>query len=204
MHAWAHGRSLATLERAPHGMLLDELPGADFVPRRLRRRPRKIDLAPASFVAAAASLERVHAEERASAGALKLIGLRRLRSHNSWMHNVAAFADPPAGNALHIHPSDAAARGLSDGARCRICSATGELEVPVRVTAALMPGTVALPHGWGHQASDGLRFASRTLGVNANVLTPDGPDTVERLSGMAHLTGVPVSVERATATSEIP
>jgi formate dehydrogenase len=33
--------------------------------------------------------------------------------------------------------------------------------------------------------------------VNVNLLAADGPDRIERLSGMAHLTGIPVDVRRA-------
>jgi formate dehydrogenase len=65
-----------------------------------------------------------------------------------------------------------------------------------------MPGTVALPHGWGHQHAAGLSVASRTSGVNVNLLAADGPDRVERISGMAHLTGIPVEVKPAAAPQE--
>ena len=33
--------------------------------------------------------------------------------------------------------------------------------------------------------------------MNANLLAADGPDQLERISGMAHLTGIPVEVQRA-------
>jgi formate dehydrogenase len=60
-----------------------------------------------------------------------------------------------------------------------------------------MPGVVALPHGWGHQKATGLGIASKTRGVNANLLMADGPESLERLSGMAHQTGLVVEVRRA-------
>ena len=60
-----------------------------------------------------------------------------------------------------------------------------------------MPGTVALPHGWGHQAAIGLSVAKETTGVNANLLAADGPDRLEPISGMAHLTGIPVQIRPA-------
>ena len=61
----------------------------------------------------------------------------------------------------------------------------------------MMPGTVALPHGWGHQHARGLSVASKTRGVNVNLLAADGPDQIERISGMARLTGIPVDVRPA-------
>jgi hypothetical protein len=59
-----------------------------------------------------------------------------------------------------------------------------------------MPGTVALPHGWGHQDSQ-MGVASATTGVNVNLLAADGPDKLEKVSGMAHLTGFLVDVKPA-------
>jgi formate dehydrogenase len=48
----------------------------------------------------------------------------------------------------------------------------------------------------------GLSVASRTRGVNVNILAADGPERLERLSGMAHLTGIPVDVRRATGPQD--
>ena len=76
-------------------------------------------------------------------------------------------------------------------------SATGTVRLPVRLLDDLMPGTVALPHGWGHQHATGLSVASRTSGVNVNLLAADGVDGVDPASGMAHLTGIPVTVAPA-------
>ena len=72
-----------------------------------------------------------------------------------------------------------------------------------KLSADLMPGAVALPHGWGHQAATGLSVASKTRGVNANLLAADGPDAIEPLSGMAQFNGIAVrisAVAAATAT----
>jgi hypothetical protein len=62
-----------------------------------------------------------------------------------------------------------------------------------------MRGTVALPHGWGHQSATGLSVARKLGGVNVNILAADGPDNVEPLSGMAQLTGIRVQVTPAAA-----
>jgi formate dehydrogenase len=69
--------------------------------------------------------------------------------------------------------------------------------LPVKLLEDLMPGTVALPHGWGHQDAEGLSVARKTTGVNVNLLAADGPDNVDRVSGMALLTGILVDVEPA-------
>ena len=87
--------------------------------------------------------------------------------------------------------------GLRDGDVADVTSETATVRVPVRLLEDLMPGTVALPHGWGHQHATGLSVASKGGGVNANLLAADGPTKLERLSGMAHLTGIPVEVRPA-------
>jgi formate dehydrogenase len=67
--------------------------------------------------------------------------------------------------------------------------------VPVLLTDEMTRGTVALPHGWGHRG--GWRLANEAGGANFNLLAPSEPESLERLAGMAHLTGIPVRVEPA-------
>jgi anaerobic selenocysteine-containing dehydrogenase len=187
--------TLGKLRKQPHGVLLPRYDGGRFLTRGILRNNRKVQLAPATFVEAAQRLDEALADMLARRGTLRLITKREKTSHNSWMHNVEAFVSGARGtNYLYMHPSDATERGLSDGALCEIKTPTGALKVPVRLTDELMPGTVALPHGWGHQRADGLRVASRTRGMNANVLAPDGSASLERLAGMTHLTALEVQV----------
>ena len=70
------------------------------------------------------------------------------------------------------------------------------VRLPLKFLADLMPGTVAMPHGWGHQSSR-QGVAGQTKGVNVNILAADGPDRIEKTSGMVHLTGIPVEVKAA-------
>ena len=76
-------------------------------------------------------------------------------------------------------------------------SQTATVRLPLKALTDLLPGTVALPHGWGHQHATGLSHAAATAGVNVNLLAADGPDAIEPLAGMAHLTGIPVTVHAA-------
>ena len=87
--------------------------------------------------------------------------------------------------------------GVTEGELADVISPVATVRVPVRIIEDLMPGSVALPHGWGHQHADGLGVASRTTGVNVNLLAADGPERIERLSGMAHLTGIDVEIRPA-------
>ena len=94
---------------------------------------------------------------------------------------------------MHIHPEDADRFGLADGARARVRSRVGEVEVPVEVTDAIMPGVVSIPHGWGHDAPGmRLRVAATKPGTNSNALADE--QVVEPVSGNAVLNGIPVEV----------
>jgi anaerobic selenocysteine-containing dehydrogenase len=48
-----------------------------------------------------------------------------------------------------MHPEDARARGLVDGARAMCASERGEIEVTIELDDALRVGVVSLPHGYG-------------------------------------------------------
>ncbi|MDQ3935136.1 MAG: molybdopterin-dependent oxidoreductase [Actinomycetota bacterium] len=196
------GLSLARVEREPHGMVLDEHWATGVLPKRIKHRPRRVRLAPPEILE---EVRRLEAEPPPGDGELplRLIGMRELRSHNSWMHNVPALMRGGSRrHTLRMHPDDAAARGLADGAAVRVRSASGAVSVPVLVTDEMTPGVVALPHGWGH--SGGWRLANESGGANSNELTSADPASLERLAGMSHLNGVPVEVEAvASAGAEL-
>jgi formate dehydrogenase len=186
-----------------HGRLRPEHAQDDFLGARVTTPDEKVHLAPAPLLEAARGLDAGFEAERARAGRLKLITKRHVKTHNSWTHNHEEFVTGEGGtNYLYLHPDDAARIGLSDGELADVASATATLRVPVRTLPDLTPGTVALPHGWGHQMATGLSVASRTRGVNVNILAADGPDRIERLSGMAHLTGIPVEVRPAAGPQD--
>jgi hypothetical protein len=67
----------------------------------------------------------------------------------------------------------------------------------VKFLPELKRGTVAIPHGWGHQGAKGLGIANKTKGVNVNLLAGSGMDQIDPLSGMSKLTALEVSIERA-------
>ena len=51
--------------------------------------------------------------------------------------------------ALHVHPDDAAALGIEDGARALLATKRGRAEVQVAVTDRMRKGHVSLPNGLG-------------------------------------------------------
>jgi anaerobic selenocysteine-containing dehydrogenase len=181
----------------PHGLLLaPNRPGSFLGTERVLTEDRKVQLAPAELVAAARGLEARHAEELAARGSLKLISKRELRSLNSWMRNNPDLAGPTT-NYLFVHPEDAARLGLRAGGEAWVRSAVDAVRAPVQISDEIMPGSVALPFGWGHAEADGLPEARKRAGVNVNRLAPDGRDAIDPLSGMAFLSGIPVDVSPA-------
>jgi formate dehydrogenase len=190
--------SFARLAAEPHGRKLPEQEGRDFLGQRVVTPDGRVQLAPPALVAQSRKLEADFAREQADDGRLRLITKRHVKTHNSWTHNDADFVSGTLDtNHLYVHPEDAARIGLADGDLADVTSDTATVRVPVRLLDELMPGTVALPHGWGHQHARGLSVASKTRGVNVNLLAADGPDRIERVSGMAKLTGIPVEVRPA-------
>ena len=67
--------------------------------------------------------------------------------------------------ALHMHPSDAAERGLAQDDPVRVFNDLGEVQCPVALTKDVRPGTVTLPKG--------LWRKSTYNGSTSNALVPD-------------------------------
>jgi anaerobic selenocysteine-containing dehydrogenase len=187
------GLSLAKVERHPHGIVLDDQIATGVLPKKVRHRDGRVHLDDRAIASELERLATLNGDRPEFP--LKLIGMRELRSHNSWMHNAPLLLRGGRTQALRIHPEDAERAGLADGERARVASEAGAVEVAVKVTDEMTVGTVALPHGWGHRG--GWRLANDTDGVNVNLLAPSDPESLEPLAGMAHLNGIPVSVEQA-------
>ena len=181
--------STAKLAAAPNGVDLGPL--EPCLERRIATRDRRIHLAPPAFVA---DLARAAQSLSAPQPELVLIGRRHVRSNNSWLHNSRRLVKGKPRCTLMIHPEDAARRGIADGARVRLRSRVGAVEVPAEVTDALMPGVVSLPHGWGHDRS-GVRLSVAAAHAGASINDVIDDRAVDPLSGTAVLNGTPVEVE---------
>ncbi|MGB5683351.1 MAG: molybdopterin-dependent oxidoreductase [Polyangiales bacterium] len=189
--------SFKKLLQDKHGRLRPEHEPGSFLGKRIIREDGKMNLAPEVLLEQTQKLESDFELERATKDKLKLITKRAITTHNSWTHNIEDFVSGERStNHLYMHPDDAARVGIEEGNLADVSSETSTVRVPVKLLSDLMPGTVALPHGWGHQDSK-MGVASKTTGVNVNLLAADGPDKLERVSGMAHLTGILVDVRLA-------
>ncbi|MCA9621076.1 MAG: molybdopterin-dependent oxidoreductase, partial [Myxococcales bacterium] len=184
-----------------HGLRRADNRGGSYLGQRVLTDDGRVDLAPAPLLAAAERLEQAFIAERGDQRRLKLITKRDVTTHNSWTHNHQRFVGRGT-NHVYLHPEDAAARGLAEGALADVASEVATVRLPVRLSEDLMPGSVALPHGWGHQGAGGLSVARETSGVNVNLLAADGPGALEPVTGMAHLTAIAVEVRPAAGPQD--
>ncbi|MFB1296636.1 molybdopterin-dependent oxidoreductase [Mycobacterium sp. pW049] len=127
---------------------------------------------------------------------LRMIGMREPRSENSWMHNAPLLMRGDRSHHGLMNADDAAELGIADGSEIQVSSPYGTITVPITLTKDIVPGVIAVPHGWGHKGTGGWKLANKAGGANVNLLTSSEPGDVESLSGMAWLTGVPVRVDR--------
>ncbi len=189
------GLSLKRLRAERHGVMLPPARG-DRLAEVVRHPHGRVDLAPVQLVAEWDRLRSALEVEPDPAYPLRMIGLREMRSQNSWMHNSPTLMKGRnRRHAARIHPDDAAAAGVVDGDTVRLTSAVGVIETVALLTDEVRRGTIACPHGWGHAA--GWTVANAAGGANTNELASARVEDVEFLAGMARLNGIPVRLEAA-------
>ncbi len=125
---------------------------------------------------------------------LRLLGRRQLRSNNSWLHNLPRMTSGQNRCNALLNSDDAAQRGLADGDLLLVTSKVGKIQVPLRIDDGIRPGSVVIPHGWGHQAT-GWQHASTLPGENVNDL--HDPAQVDPFTGTAAVNDTWVKVSRA-------
>lgn len=106
---------------------------------------------------------------------MTLVSRRQKHHLNSQLTFLGDRAD------ILLHPDDAAAIGVADGARVTVRSEHGAITGIARPTADIRRGAVSVPHGFA--------------GTNVNELT-DHTD-VDPLTGMTRYTAIPVNVSPA-------
>jgi anaerobic selenocysteine-containing dehydrogenase len=134
-------------------------------------------LAPAVLVDQLAALVQGAA---AADGSLVMIPRRQLRHMNSLLRDAAPDGGRVDAAEVLVHPEDALAAGLVDGASAVVTSRHGDARFRVRVDASVRRGVVAVPHGWGGDA-----------GVGALTSASDGCDP---LTGMVQQSAVAVTL----------
>jgi anaerobic selenocysteine-containing dehydrogenase len=181
--------SMDALKQNPHGIDLGALkPIAD------NRIQQKINLCPELL---ANDLFRLldYKHEFFATGPKQfwLIGRRHLRDNNSWMHNSAKLMKGKNRCTLLINPVDSDALGLKEHETVVVTSRVGKVEIPVEVSADIMPGVVSMPHGYGHNRKGiKLDIAEQYAGVSINDLSDE--KVIDKLTGNSAFSAVRVSI----------
>jgi anaerobic selenocysteine-containing dehydrogenase len=181
------------VRQLPHGVVVEPHLRENVLPRTVPYRGGRVKLVHDDI---AGEMAKLWQRRDPVDFPLRLIGMREPRSENSWMHNSPLLMRGDRAQRALVHVDDAAELSLADGDTVTVSSPWGRIEVVVRLTKDLVPGVVAVPHGWGHDSTGGWRVANRAGGANVNVLMSTAPQDIEALAGMAWLTGVPVRLER--------
>lgn len=187
------GLSLEKLKEHPHGIDLGPL--TPSLPERLYGDEKNINCAAELFIKDLKRAEDKMLQEATPPGTLLLIGKRHLFDANSWLHNCHRLVKGKERCLMLMHPQDLEELGLSDGETARVTSRVGSISIPVKSTGDIMPGTISIPHGWGHHR-EGIRqsVAQQHAGVSINDLTDD--QLFDPVSGNAVLNGTPVTVSK--------
>jgi len=187
------GLNLRRLKAAVHGIDFGAM--KPCLIGRLRTADKRIHLAPEIFLNDVKRLQDgAQALHATTNGHLLLIGRRQLRSNNSWLHNSERMVNGKPRCTMLMHPEDAGRRALTSGQSVRVRSRAGTIEIPIEISDEIMPGTVSIPHGWGHNRSGiQLTVAEQHSGQSINDLTDDL--FIDSLCGTAAFSGTPVTVE---------
>ncbi|MET0361010.1 MAG: molybdopterin-dependent oxidoreductase, partial [Sphingobium sp.] len=119
------GLSLDRIKAAPHGLMIERSRWDFDFTRRIGHADRKIHL---WSDVTAAEVARLRSAPPRNPDALRFVNERRLRSINSWMHNVNKLVRSEEPRLL-IHPDDAAPRHIADGADVTLSSQWGSIDV---------------------------------------------------------------------------
>ncbi len=196
----AIGYSIAGLRQAERGLaLLARNEPGTFFTEQIMTEDRVLDCCPAILESTLARAAVIFNDfEQEPVDQLKLINRRTTNTLNSFFQNVAALKERGADhNPIFMHPTDIAKLGLQIDQPARIYNDCGSVVALVAADPNLRAGVVAMTHGFGNQSASGMKTAQRFPGVNVNMLSPSGAGSFDPISGMSHLTGIPVSVAPA-------
>jgi anaerobic selenocysteine-containing dehydrogenase len=187
-----YGLSLDKLKSEPHGIDLGEL--KPCLPERLMTSDKRINLAPRVFVNDIARLKKEADSAADPEFPFLLIGRRHLRDCNSWLHNTERMMKGKNRCTVMINPADAAGLKVTDKQVVSVSSRVGKIELPAEITEDIAPGTLSIPHGYGHNR-DGVKLdvASRFAGVSINDLTNE--TVLDELTGNAAFSNVRVKIQ---------
>lgn len=154
----------------PHGWLYGEKRYGDLA-GALGTPDKKVHVAPQAFVDATRDALAQPPVVTGGELPLLLINKRVREAMNSWLNESPGLFRAGRENLVEVHPADAIASGIADGDMVRITSTVGAIELRARVTDAMRPGVVCVPHGWGSRIFDPVGGGEpEVVGTNRNLL----------------------------------
>jgi len=187
------GLSLKRLKRSPQGVELSPL--SQVFPKRLFTKNKRIELMPAIFAEELQEIKALLSPQANNRYPLKLIGRRHLRSNNSWMHNLPVLEGGSRMCTMMIHPKDADSYNIKPKEKVEVYSNFGAIRIEAEITDTIIPGTISIPHGWGHYGEGvHLEAAKRDSGANINQLMDH--DRLDPLSYTMAFNGHPVAIRK--------
>ena len=194
------GLNLQQIKNAPSGTVtLPPLDPGRLYSEHIQSDDKKVDCCPALLQESIKDSHKIFKQLcNESPAQMKLINLRNPYTHNSWFQNIEKLLSKRPENALYIHPQDAQELGLSEGEKVRVKNIYGAVTATLAFDKRLRTKVLAMTHGWGNQNSSGMKIAAKYPGVNVNELLPSGPGSYEKISNQAHMTGIPVAIEKVS------
>ena len=125
-------------------------------------------------------------------------GAREAASYNTNYHQIDFLRERAPEPELFIHPDDSRACGIVSGARVRVTTGRGSIELVARTDERQPKGTLRIPHGWWKPETEpGLTAGlSSSLAHNDGMLFSDEPWNLDPEQGLANLRGgIRASVE---------
>ena len=121
------------------------------------------------------SFEGLGEPERMKQFPLQMIGFHTKGRTHSTYHNVPQLREAVR-DEVWMNPVDAESRGLIQGDRVLVFNDRGEIHMPVKVTARIIPGVVAVPQGaWYQPNKKGI-----DVGGCINTLTTQRPSPLAK------------------------
>jgi len=188
--------TIKKLRKEPNGILLEKHHYGSFLGKRILTSDGLIDLAPQVITDLMNNLEKSRLKIIEQRDSILLLNKRESLTHNTYIHNAPTLMKERATNYIYMNEDDAQKRKIKQGDMVQVTSLWGSLEIPADVSGCVMSGTAAIPNGWGHKKAGGLKVAQKNAGVNANELTPSGVEFIDKVSGMAQLSGIPIEIKK--------
>jgi anaerobic selenocysteine-containing dehydrogenase len=186
------GVTLEEIIDTPGGIELPPEDAGSFFGQHVKTESGRVQLAPADLVEGLDGALAVETSADEQYPLLLISGQRRLRSFNTWTHNMASLTDPLSEPAATIHPDLAAEHGLADGDNIQLSTAHGAIILAVTISESIRADTIAVPQFWGHLYESGQHHARKRPGVNVNHLHDTGE--VDAYTAMPIFNGRPCAI----------